>query len=103
GARFVEIVGRRGGAVCVDVLNIARLEPGIAHCTLHCALSTLAIRCGCGEVIRITGRAIADDLGEDGRNARTRMLEFLEYDDAGAFTHDEAVACRVERTGRGGR
>ena len=54
------------------------------------------------DVVRVAGHAVAADLGVDLRATGAGVLEFLENHDAGALTHDEAVAVLVPRP-RGAR
>src|SRR5688572_994703 len=98
---LVEVVRGGRGAVSIDVIEVGRGEIRILHGSLHRALSAFAVRGGRCEVIRITGCTVSGDLRIDRGAACKRVLELLENHHRAALTHDEAVACCVERAGRG--
>src|SRR6185312_793982 len=49
-----------------------------------------------GDVIRVRGDAVADQLRVDLRAPRLRVLELLQHDDAAGLAHDETVPAGVK-------
>src|ERR1700682_2390460 len=89
---------RRRGAVRVDVIDLRRLDASALHGRAHHAERAVAVLRGGGDVVRIGGHAVPDDLRVDARTALPRGLVFLEDEHAGALSHDKPVAIFVEGT-----
>ena len=89
------VAERRRGAVGVDVVDVRRVDPGLADGALHGAKAAVAVVGGRGDVEGVAGEAVADHLGVDLRAARLGVLQLLEHQGAGALAHDEAVAVLV--------
>src|SRR5688572_12015499 len=98
GVRLAAVVQRRGRAVCVDVIDVSALEPGVVERGAHGELCARAFGRGCGEVISILALAETDDLAQDLRAAAAGVLELLEDEQAGTLAEHESIARRIERT-----
>jgi len=96
GLCLADVALRRGGAVGVDVGNVFGVEAAGGQRGPHGARAAFAAGRWGGHVVGVGGVAVAGDLAVNPRAARLGVLEGLQYDDAGAFAHDEAVAVGVE-------
>src|SRR5690606_7375790 len=95
--RLVRVVERRGRSMRVDVVNFAQRQTGIADSATHCPLQTFVRLRPTGEMIGISGCAVAHQLRMDGCTTRTRMLQFLQYHQTRTLSHHEAIPILVER------
>ena len=103
GAELDLVAHGRRGAVRVDVVDLAGVDAGALQGGPHAPERAVAILGRGSDVIGVAGEAVADDLTVDACAACLGVLERLEHDDAGAFTHDEAIAVLVVGTrGLGG-
>src|SRR6202042_2149392 len=84
-ARLREVVERRPGAVRVDVLDVLGTYTGAFERTTHAAHGTVATRLRRGDVVRVGGRRIADQLRMDGCAPRDRMLAFFQHEHRGSL------------------
>ena len=66
----------------IDVVDVFGVHAGALESGLHAAEAAIAVLGGRGDVMRIAGHAVADDLGVDLGATRLGMLEFLEHHDA---------------------
>src|SRR3546814_17958733 len=80
----------------MDVVDLIRIDAGIAQRVLHAA--TRAVIARQGDVIRIAGHAEADQLGVDFCTALFGMLEIFEQQHARAIAEHAAVPVLVPRT-----
>ena len=83
--------------MCVQMLHVGWLEPSLPQRSLHRATRAFAILGPGRDVKGVAGRAITDDLGDRQCPACARVLQRLDHQDAGAFSHDEAVTVSIER------
>src|SRR5205085_10914984 len=81
GLRLIVELG--GGAVRVDVVDLRRGDAGVFERPADGV--GLAVGVGEGDVRRVGGRAVADDLCVNLRAARGGQLQVFEDDDPGAF------------------
>ena len=93
---LAQVADWRGGRMRIEMTNLARRNPCLGDRDLHGPARTVAVLRTGRDVVRIRGRAVADELGERFCAARQRMAQFLDHQDAGAFAHDEAVPRHVE-------
>ena len=89
------VADRRGGRVCVDVVDLVRGDARVAQ--RHLEGVHRPGRIGLGDVLRVGRKAVPGDLGIDLGAARLRMLVLLEHDDGAGLAHHETVALGVER------
>src|SRR5262249_59965639 len=82
----------------VDVLDVARIEPGIRNGAFHREVGTLTVGRRIGNSISVRRRGVTADLAVDGRAARDGVVEFLEHEHARALAEDEAITLQVEGT-----
>src|SRR5690606_17377572 len=82
---------RSRGAVRVDVLHVRGLETGVGERRAHGELGTRALRRRRRQVIGIRRLAEPDDLAEDRRTARKRVLQRLQDQRTRTFPEDAAV------------
>src|SRR5258705_2719933 len=54
-------------------------------------------------MIGVGSRAVADDFSDGSGLSGQSMLQFLDHENASAFTHDEAIPVAVKRAGRARR
>ena len=80
----------------VHVIDVCGCKPAVLQCALHRSLQSLVLVRLAGEVIRISRSSIPRNLAIDLGATRLGVLELLENDDAGAFSHHEAVTCEIE-------
>ena len=74
--------------------------PASANAMTHGTSRAPARRVGLGQVLRVGGDAVADELGVDPRAAPGCVPELLEHEHGAGLAHDEAVAIGVERPAR---
>ena len=82
----------------VDIVDVLGIELGPLQGGAHGALRPAAVLGRGRDVMSVTGKAVADDLGIDLGAAPLGMLELFQHDDAGTLAHDEAVAGLVPGT-----
>ena len=83
----------------VDVVDVLRLHFRIFESGLHHEVCTEAFGVRCRDVVRVSRHADTCHFAVDLRTASLGVLEFLEDEDTGTFTHDETVAACAEGTG----
>ena len=93
--RFDNVTHGRRGAVRVDVTNLARCNLRLCERGTH--RSRLSVRVGFGDVARVGGIAIPDELRVDARASAFRALRALEHERRRAFTEHDAAAIPRER------
>src|SRR6185312_7396685 len=93
---FEYVAQRSRCSVHVDVIDLLWLHTGISHGGDHHAISTFALFCRLRNVISISAHAVPDDLREDRSTATAREFQFLENQDACAFSDYEAVAIDIK-------
>ena len=79
------------------------LQVRLGQCHAGGADSARAARRRQRDVVRVGGRAVADQLGQDLDAAPAGVAELFEHEHAGALGDDEAVAALVERPARARR
>jgi hypothetical protein len=84
--------------MCVDVVDLCRIDVRIAESVLHRTRRILARRIGLGHMCRVGGETVAGDLRVDLGSAGKRVVEPFQQHDTGRLAHDEPVALGVERT-----
>ena len=96
-AGFVDVAhgGRR--AVCIEVVNVLRLQTGVVERHLHGANG--AVRSRRRDVIGVTRKTITCEFAVDLGAAGNGVVIVFENKQAAAFTHHKAVTINVERTG----
>ena len=82
----------------VEIADSVRFQFGVAQRIAHDAIAAFMLGRGLRHMIGVRAHAITDDFGQDGRAAAAGMLQFFQDQNAGAFTHDEAVAILVPGT-----
>ena len=92
------VIERRGGAMSVDVIDLVRVQAGIAQGRSHAAGRTLAILGRGGDVVGVTGLSIADDLGVNGGAPLACGFQFLEHEHARTLGDDKSVPIAIERS-----
>src|SRR5690606_37483785 len=92
---LLEVAGRRGGAVGVDVLNLIGRELGVRQRQLHRADGPGPVGGGFGDVVSVAARPEAGDLRQDLRAALLGAAERLQDQRAGPLAADEAIAAAV--------
>src|SRR5439155_19314649 len=97
--RLGAVVERRRGAVGVDVADVFGRHLRVAERLAHRARAAFASFRRLGDVVRVGGGTVAQELGQDAGAARSRVVGRLQDQDRGAFAHDKAVAAGVEGTG----
>ena len=90
---LVHITQRGRGAVRIEVLNLARVQSGIAQGGLHRTLGPVHTRRR--HVERVRTHAEPAQLGVDSRTPASRMLVLLEDHDTGTFAQYKTVAVLV--------
>ena len=100
--RLGGVAERRRRPVRVDVPDPLRFDVRPRERLAHHLRHTGRLRLGLRQVVRVVGRAVAEDLRVHLRPALLRRLQLLQHEDARALPHDEAGAQCVERT-RGAR
>ena len=83
----------------VDVYLVVGGDAGLLNRERERAGRALRLGVRGGDVIRVAGVAVADELGVDFGVPRQRVFVFLQKQHAGALAHDEAAALRVEGDG----
>ena len=94
----IRSIGRRGGAVGVDIVHLGRRYAGIGQGGVHGAGPAAAGGVGCGHVIGIAADPAAEDLGVNPGLAPARVGQGFEDQNARAFTQGHALAITIERT-----
>src|SRR5690554_222838 len=84
-----------GGAVGIDVVNLARADPGALDSGLHAAETAIAVFGRRGDVVSIAGEAVANDFAVDLGATGLSPLIVFQHDNAGAFTHHKAITILV--------
>ena len=84
----------------VDVVDLVWRDAGVRERHAHGTGRALARRVGLGQVLRVGGDAVADELGVDPRPAPGCVPELLEHENGAGLAHDEAVAIGLERPAR---
>src|SRR5205807_3663682 len=98
--RLRRVVERRGCAVRVDVVDVAGLPAGAPQGAEDAAPRAVAVLGRGGDVERIGGGAVTDQLRIDARTPRRGVIPVLEHQHARALTHHETIAVLVEGTRR---
>src|SRR3546814_7852070 len=83
--RSLDLVAqRRRGAVRVDVVDIAGIQPGALQRRLHRQEAAVAVFRRRGDVVGVAGQAVADHLCIDRRAARLGVLELFQHPHTGS-------------------
>ncbi len=98
GLGFADIALGGGSAVGVDVADLLGVEFSVLEAHAHTADGAFALGGGCSDMAGVGAIAVAGDFAVDAGAAGFGVLEFLEDEDACAFTHDEAITFGVEGT-----
>src|SRR5215475_5788112 len=94
GIDLADVSDRRGGAVRIDIVDLAdTLAVDALHGHAHAAHGTFAGRCHHVEAIGVG--AVADELGIDPGAARLGALQLFQDDDPGTARNHKAVAVLV--------
>ncbi len=80
----------------VDIVDILRLHSGVVESGFHSQLCAESVRMSGGEVIGIGRHTAAYYFCVDFGSAGFGVLEFLENEYGGTFTHHETVARLAE-------
>ena len=96
GIEFGDVPEGSGGAVCVDMLNISRLNAGIEHSQLHDICGALALGVGGRHVVGIGCLSCSDEFGIDMRSPCDGMVILLKHECDGSFADHESVARGTE-------
>ena len=80
----------------VDVINLGTGATRLGERTTRGTHGTGAARCWQGDVQRVGGRAVTNDLGERRCTAGKRTIESLQQQDARPFGHHESIATAVK-------
>ena len=83
--------------MCIDVVNLFRLNGCIFHGQGHAAGCPLPIRCGRGNVIGIPVGPIANHLGVNLCPPLEGFLPFFQDQNTGALGQDKAIPILFER------
>ena len=86
------------GAVGVDVVDLMRLDPGVAQAILHHAAGTVAVLGWRRNVIGVGAHAVADNFRQDVCAALLGSLQIFQHHNACAFSDHKAVAFAVPGT-----
>ncbi len=97
--RFGPVAHFGGSAVGVDVIDLLRLDAGVAQRVAHHAKGAVAVVGRRGDVEGVGAHAVAHHFGQDVGAARAREFQFFQHQDAGAFAHHEAVAVLIPGAG----
>src|SRR5678816_1583112 len=89
------VAERRRSAMGIDVVYLRRRDACPLDRRVHATQGAVAILGGRGDVIGISREPVPDDLGINLGSSALGVLVGLEHDDAGALTHDKAVAIAV--------
>ena len=99
GFHFVVELGR--GAVRVEIVDILRVQAGVANRLDHGARRAVALRVRGGDVVGIPGQTPRRPSRRgSGRPVRPGVFQALQDQDAASLAHDESVAFGVERAAR---
>src|ERR1700693_5555452 len=82
----------------VEVADDAGIEFRVAQRVAHDPEPAFVLGGGLSHVIGVRGHTVANHFRQDGSAPAAGMLEFFQNQDAGAFTHHEAVAVLVPGT-----
>ena len=82
----------------VDVIDGARIDPGIAKGKCHRVRRSLPLVVRLGDVARVAGGTVPLELAIDAGAAAAGMLEFLDDRDSGPLGEHESVAIGIEGT-----
>src|SRR3954468_13007107 len=85
----------RRGAMGIDIVDLRRRDACALDRCVHATQRAVAVLGGGGDVIGGSPETIPDYIGIDLGSASLGVLIGFEYDDAGAFAHDKAVAISV--------
>ena len=102
GRGLVRVVGGGAGAVRVDVVDRFRFQAGIPQGQPHRFGATDTARRGGGDVVGVTGHAVANHLGQDRRAPGFGVLQALQHQHTGALADHESIPFGVERAARRG-
>src|SRR6185312_13219659 len=98
GMGFKRVADRRRRSVRIDVADVSRLDPGIAHRIFHHTKTTFVLGRGLRDVISVAAHPIADHFRNRLRATRSCMFQLLEDKYPRAFAHDESIAITVPWT-----
>jgi hypothetical protein len=82
--------------VRVDIVDLVRLDMGRLQGVSDRPGGAFTVGRRLGKVEGVTGIAVADELGQDGRAALQGVLQVVENQHSGAFTEDETVTLGIE-------
>jgi hypothetical protein len=97
--QFTEVTDGGRGRMRVEVLDVARREPGLAERRRHGTGRAFAAFRSRSDVVGIRCSSVANQFGHGLCAPRPRMLQRFDHEDAGTFAHDEAIAIPVEGAG----
>ena len=83
----------------IQVLDLGRLDTGLAQCLLHGTTSTIAIFRAGGHVIGVGTGAVADQFGEWRGTTGQGMFQLLDHQQAGTLAHDKTITGLIEGPG----
>ncbi len=95
--RLGAVIELRRAGVRVDVINLFRREAGISERIPHRANARFAARQRRGHVEGVVVQTVTEHFRQNVRAALLRMLQLLDHERRGAFSHDESVALEIER------
>ena len=98
GIGFGQITQGRGGAVCVEVIDLVGIDTGILHRHHHAARRAFAGIARCRHVIGIGTGAETGQFAINAGTAGFGVFVFLQHQNAGAVAEHETVAVAVPRT-----
>ena len=89
------VAERRRGSVRIDIIDVARRNPGALDRRRHGPVGAIAALLGRGDVIGVPRHAVTDEFGINSGAARLGVFVGFEDDAAGALAHDEPVAVLI--------
>ena len=98
GQRLHTVVDLGRGAVCVDVIDLGRDDPGIVEGIFHAGNRPASLLVTVGQTEGVGTAAVADDLGVYSCVPGPGVLELLENEHPGTLPEDETVPALVEGT-----
>ena len=91
------VVGRRAGAVGVDVADVLGRQAGVGQAEFEGAADLPSLRGHAHQVVGVRGLAVAHDLGQHLRSPPARAFQILQHQDGSApLAEQEAAALAVE-------
>lgn len=96
--RLRNIAERRGGAVRVDVPDVARVDLPVFQAGHHRSPRPVAIRARSRDVVRVGTHAVPDHLAQNRGTPAGRMLQTLEDERRTSVGQHEPIPLLVERT-----